>query len=119
MTVTLNLPYPPTVNHYWRHTRGNTFIGEKGRAYRFAVVNACVAARAPWVAGKVCVEVDVYPPDKRRRDLDNVLKALLDSIVHAQVIRDDSLIDRLVVTRKPDNEARVQVRITPYAMEAT
>ncbi len=44
--------------------------------------------------------MDVYPPDRRRRDLDNVLKALLDSLAHAKVYEDDSQIDVLVVDRK-------------------
>ena len=118
-TVELFLPYPPSVNHYWRHTRGNTFISEEGRRYRDHVTALCIVAKAPWVKGRVSVEVDVYPPDRRRRDLDNILKSLLDSIVHAQVITDDELIDRLVVTRKPAHESRVEVRITPYTMEAT
>ena len=39
------------------------------------------------------------PPDRRRRDLDNILKALLDSIVHAGVIEDDSQIDEIQITR--------------------
>lgn len=29
------LPYPPSVNHYWRHTRsGKHYISEKGRKFK-------------------------------------------------------------------------------------
>lgn len=46
------------------------------------------------------MRIDAYPPDRRRRDLDNILKSLLDSITHAGVIEDDSLIDDLHIVRR-------------------
>ena len=42
--------------------------------------------------GDVSVEIDLYPPDRRRRDIDNPLKCLLDSMTHAGVYEDDSQI---------------------------
>ena len=43
----------------------------------------------------------VCPPDHRRRDLDNVQKALLDALAKGGAYRDDSQIDRLQVERGP------------------
>jgi len=64
------------------------------------------------------VRIDAYPPDKRRRDLDNIQKALLDALVHADVIEDDSLIDALSIQRhEAKEEGEVIVRIQPYAKE--
>ena len=40
--------------------------------------------------GKLCVEIEAYRPDKRRRDLDNLLKAALDACTSAGVWEDDS-----------------------------
>jgi crossover junction endodeoxyribonuclease RusA len=50
--------------------------------------------------GRLSVTVDIYPPDRRKRDLDNVLKALFDGITHAGVWEDDSQIDELHVYRR-------------------
>lgn len=45
------------------------------------------------------VEVILYPPDARRRDLDNYMKCLLDALTHAGVWEDDSQIDQLCIFR--------------------
>ena len=44
------------------------------------------------LTGEVSVEIDLYPPDRRRRDIANPLKCLLDSMTHAGVYEDDSQI---------------------------
>ncbi|MYZ41404.1 RusA family crossover junction endodeoxyribonuclease [Achromobacter sp. KS-M25] len=100
--MVIELPYPPSVNGYWRSPNkgplaGRTLISERGRAYRSIVM----AAQKPGIAppGRLQVHVDAYPPDRRKRDLDNVFKGLLDGLVHAGVIEDDSLIDKLSIHR--------------------
>jgi crossover junction endodeoxyribonuclease RusA len=53
------------------------------------------------------------PPDHRRRDLDNILKALQDSMQAAGVYNDDHQIDDLRVTRSaPQKPGWVDVDIT-------
>lgn len=103
MTV-LDLPFPPTVNTYYRtpttgKLAGRTLISEKGRAYRQLVMDEAVKYRVPMFQTPVSVSIDVFPPDRRRRDLDNMLKALLDGLVHARILEDDSLINRLLIER--------------------
>lgn len=62
---------------------------------------ACVLQAKPanTGTGSYAVHILAHPPDRRRRDLDNLTKAILDSLVHAKVIVDDGLIDRLVIER--------------------
>ena len=45
--------------------------------------------------GDVSLLVECYPPDRRRRDLDNLLKALQDSLQAAGAFEDDSQIKEL------------------------
>ena len=33
----IELPYPPTLNHYWRMWRGRMVISQEGRTYRSTV----------------------------------------------------------------------------------
>jgi crossover junction endodeoxyribonuclease RusA len=87
----LVLPWPPSVNTYWRTFRGRMIISEKGREYRKAVADQVVLqSAAKHYAGKLIVEIEAWRPDKRRRDLDNLLKAALDGMTHAGVWDDDS-----------------------------
>jgi len=51
-------------------------------------------------SGRVGVRVLVWPPDRRTRDLDNLLKGLLDSITGAGVILDDCQIDEIHMMRE-------------------
>lgn len=108
----LQLPYPPTANHYWRRVGVKTLISAKGRQYRNQVKGLCLAHGEKAPEGRLSVNVDVFPPDARRRDLDNVLKALLDSMQHGGIYSDDSLIDRLSVVRQvivPDGMVIVRI----------
>ncbi|GGK11548.1 hypothetical protein GCM10008955_00990 [Deinococcus malanensis] len=50
-------------------------------------------------AGRLSVSITVYAPDRRRRDINNMPKDVLDLLTHGGVYRDDSQIDRLVIQR--------------------
>lgn len=102
--VEIRLPLPPSVNRYWRHPSsgplaGRHLVSEVGRRYRAQVWDATRAIRTT-IDGACSVTILVYPPDRRRRDLDNFLKSLLDALVYAKVLADDSLIDELRIFRK-------------------
>ena len=114
----LTLPYPPSVNHYWRNlSNGRTVISREGRAYRELVWALMREQGVPKQTGRLDVHVALVMPDKRRRDIDNAMKALLDSLAYASVYEDDSQIDKLTVERcqvEPPGAAIVTVsqRIT-------
>ena len=115
--INLILPYPPTVNHYWLPNRNHSKrIGEKGLKFRAAVIHECRLLGINTILGRIMVVVRAYPPDKRKRDLDNIFKALLDAITHAGMIEDDGLIDVLKITRgEPTKGGQVLVTITALA----
>ena len=94
----LRLPWPPSVNHCWE-----TIViwknGRKVRGRKRSERALIFAAEAKRLIGNrvpsrelVGVEIRAYFPNRARADLDNLLKVLLDSIVQAGVIADDSQI---------------------------
>ena len=91
--ITLTLPWPPSVNKYWRTFQGRMIISAEGRSYRKAVADQVMIQRgAKHYEGKLNVVIEAWRPDNRRRDLDNLLKAILDALTHAGVWVDDGLI---------------------------
>ena len=96
----LQLPFPPSVNHYYRSVNGRALISKKGREYKKEVYLLARCNRwAKHIGGRLNVRVVLHPPTKARMDIDNRIKALLDAMQAAGVFLDDSQIDLLVVER--------------------
>ena len=105
--LTITLPLPPSANHHWRMVligkSPRMLLSSEGRKYRVAVA-AIVAREWPlWspLTGPLRVTVTIAYRDKRRIDLDNRLKPLLDALTEAKVWGDDSQVDDLRVVRGP------------------
>lgn len=103
--MTIELPYPPSMNTLWRSVGGRNILSEAGRAYRRQGLTSLLvvprADRACWpFTERLAVTINVHPPDRRRRDLDNIPKAVLDLLTHGGVYLDDSQIDRLLIQRQ-------------------
>jgi len=97
--VEVALPYPPSVNRYWRSVNGRVVLSREGRAYREHAQH--LARQSKPFRGEVWLRIVVSPPDRRNRDMDNVLKAILDALQHAGVYLDDSQVSELYVRRCP------------------
>ena len=96
MNIELYLPFPPSINNYYVKSKsGGKFISVKGKKFR-ADVHEAIIEQAPAlrISGKVLIETVLFPPDLRRRDIDNFVKPLLDALTHAEVWDDDSQIDQ-------------------------
>lgn len=109
------LPYPPSVNRYWRHNRGITHISTEGRLYRRKVYDARLLQKVNKYTGELKLQIDIYPPDKRRRDIDNICKAVLDSLEHAGVYDSDYQISELILKRHAANDGFLKLKLS--AME--
>ena len=91
--IRLSLPYPPSVNRLWRSSAG-------GRMYRSKEYNSwrdaagwsvSSQAKGKGIKGFYTLEVRAVKPDKRRRDLGNLEKAISDLLQEVKVIEDDCL----------------------------
>ncbi|MCA1178888.1 MULTISPECIES: RusA family crossover junction endodeoxyribonuclease [unclassified Pantoea] len=96
----ITLPWPPGNNHLFSVFRGRKIKSKKGREYTSAVTQQITESNQQYqLAGRLKVKILAYPPTRARRDLDNLFKAPLDSLTHAGVIADDSLIDDVRMVR--------------------
>ena len=105
------LPFPPSVNSYYRSIRMGkscrVLISKRGREYRQAVIDliAKLVHEDPAYQGlfpfvqRLGMTVTLNAPTRRKYDIDNRSKALLDALQHARVYEDDEQIDELTLKR--------------------
>ena len=87
-------------------------ISREGRRFRERVVAILAAMHIRPLAGNLAVQVEVFPPDRRRRDIDNIQKALLDALEHGGAYADDSQIVKLTIEKgEPVEGGKTLVRI--------
>lgn len=67
------------------------------------------------VKGRTKVLITAVRPDKRKRDIANLEKPILDLLVAHGIIEDDSLVESLTLEWTSDNLAGVSISITPLA----
>ena len=112
--MNLTLPYPPSINHYWRVVNGRPIKSAEGRKYTTVAALMAKSQLGPGtkpLSGNLAVSVTVYRP-KRIGDLDNTLKVLLDSL-KGIAFEDDSQIVHIEAFRDDDaKNPRAIVRIT-------
>lgn len=113
----VTLPWPPSVNTYWRTFQGRMIISAKGREYRKAVQIALANAVLLNTLSDIKVEIVAYRPDNRRRDLDNLLKAPLDALTNAQMWKDDSQIKDLRIRWAEEIGGMLKVTVTELKRE--
>lgn len=99
MSVRYILPFPPSINGYWRSFRGRQIISARGRKYRADVVAMLRQFGTAPIEHEVSVVIHLYPPDRRRRDVDNYSKSALDALTHAGVWADDYQVRKLTTER--------------------
>ena len=96
MTEEFELPWPPSVNHYYRYVGPRVLISRDGRRYRETVTSLVRQKALHPFPGRISLHAEFYPPDRRRRDLDNVGgKVLLDTLQAAGLFKDDCQIKRI------------------------
>lgn len=90
MTVQLHLPYPPSANRLWVRARKGM---RKSDAYSAWLTEAgwhAKAQRPTKIDGPYKLSIHASRPDRRTRDLDNIIKPVNDLLQAVGVINNDS-----------------------------
>ena len=120
--LTISLPFPPSVNQAYRHWKGRMLKSKIAREYQKSVNFIWLAMKQDKRAvefgkDRLRVTIFAYPPDNRRRDLDNLGKLLLDGLEKAGAYENDGQIDQLTYVRcwveKPGRVEVVLRNISP------
>lgn len=75
-------------------------MSKQGREYKQKVAEYIAQSNTPKLgAARLALEIVLWPKDKRKYDIDNRIKALLDSLQDAGVFDDDEQIDHINIYR--------------------
>ena len=97
------LPWPPSVNGYWRNWQHRQIISKRGRTYRQQAIEHLqgLSLDHEMIDIPVAVSLDLCPPTLRKYDIDNFTKGIFDALSLAQFWTDDVLVDVLKIYKRP------------------
>lgn len=113
--------WPPSVNKEWRNVGGRAILSEPARVFRRRMKDHVLLMRLERlmpeerITGALSLRITLYPPDSRRRDVDNYAKNIFDSFTQAKVWHDDAQVKRLTVEfGEPIRGGGFRVLMEPY-----
>ena len=116
------MPYPPSLNVYWRNFRGRMVLSSEAKKYKSSVSELFKelyegavdrpdgGLQALPTKKMVGLKIDVYRP-RKSGDLDNTLKAILDSM-SGHLYEDDRQVIEIHAKRHDDKDnPRVEIAV--------
>jgi crossover junction endodeoxyribonuclease RusA len=95
--ITLILPLPPSVNSYWGFAGSRRFLTLAAREFKIEVAHIVSHASNTFGDKRLSLTTTLHFKDRRKSDIDNRIKSLLDALVQAGLFDDDSQVDELHV----------------------
>ena len=111
------LPWPVSVNSLYRSRGSRVYVSAKGKAFKSAC--GIIFADTPMVyeTERVWLDMEVYPPDNRKRDISNLIKIVEDALPW---FRDDSQVDKLTIVRcEKDSRKKGYIIVKCGAIDGT
>ena len=107
LTIKITIPYPPSVNRIWRtNGKGTTYSSPAYKAWQKEAQWAIIGqTRGRKIIGPYHLTINAVRPDKRRRDIGNLEKALSDALVNSGFIEDDCNCEQILARWVIDPDA--------------
>ena len=113
--VTLELPYPPSVNAIWRFSGRSAYVSKQYAAWKKEADAWFLKQRAEKTVGtpiRGAFEVHMAFSERKRRknaDLDNRIKVVNDALQRFGLIENDSKCEKLTATWAPVDGVFIRV----------
>lgn len=109
--------HPPSVNHIWQIVGKRMYKTAKARQFQQLMAAILCANKTQGIVSEKKVEVSIVlgVNDRRRFDIDNKIKICLDALMDAGVIKDDSQVDSLSISRQYGTEKFTQINVCEIA----
>lgn len=117
---TLLIVWPPSVNSIWRAVNGRNIVSKRYREWKEHAGRTLLSQRPKKIKGPVSIAIELTPPDKRARDLDNHVKPIFDLLVTHQIVEADDCrtIREFLVSLENSEIPGARVTISPIAEAA-
>lgn len=119
--IELTLPNPPTLNKRLGFSKknGKSFKTKGASDFEKQVINILVSEKLYnlKLESRLSYYAEYYPPDSRRRDIDNFCtKSILDSLTKGGLYKDDTQIDhveykRMSIFKNDKEKGKIFIRI--------
>lgn len=96
-SITLRLPFPPATNNLFLNAGKRRVRTKRYDAWIAEAMAEVFRQRVGRLDGRYAFAMRVERPDRRLRDLDGLIKPVMDLLVKAGVTADDSLCQGIVV----------------------
>ena len=111
------LPWPVSVNSLYRARNNRVYVSARGKAFKKACGIIFAGTKMVYETERVWLDIEVYPPDNRRRDISNLIKIVEDALPW---FRDDSQVDKIKIKRcEKDHRKKGYIKIKCGAINGT
>jgi crossover junction endodeoxyribonuclease RusA len=86
----LFIPFPPSANRLWTRTRKGMRKTDTYAEWLKVAGYMAIAQKPGGITGPYHLSIQARRPDKRRRDIDNLIKPISDLLQSVGVIEDDT-----------------------------
>jgi len=115
--ISYRLPFPLSVNNLFFNTKRGRVKTTKYQRWLKEIGSILKSQGIVKISGPVSVTLLIVKPDRRKRDLDNLGKAIFDALVLYGVIDDDSLIEKITMEWVSDNLGGCFVEVKSVGQE--
>lgn len=112
--VTFILPYPIglSANNSWQYSKRGIYLCNHIKTFR-EIVYFALRKTKRFGTEPLKVMINVFPPDKRKRDIDNVIKPILDALQKAELFVDDCQVQSIFVEKMPiQKNGKLEITVT-------
>ena len=111
------LPWPVSVNALYRARGRSVYVSARGKAFKKACGIIFAGTKMVYETERVWLDIEVHPPDNRRRDISNLIKIVEDALPW---FRDDSQVDEIKIKRcEKDHRKKGYIKIKCGALNGT
>ena len=111
------LPWPVSVNALYRARGRRVYVSARGKAFKQACGIIFAGTKLVYATERVWLDIEVHPPDNRRRDISNLIKKVEDALPG---FTDDSQVDEIKIKRcEKDHRKRGYIIVKCGAINGT